>query len=100
MNYLRLQPFKTGTLQEKDCNAIYWSVGLIRNITDAEVNCSLIYVTEDGGTKDLNQNFTMIIPDAILQSWGADDSVIDDFVLTYSPLFIKDDQFDRINPQS
>lgn len=98
MNYLRLVPFQTGPLLEKTCNALYWSVGLIRNITDAEINCSLLFVDADNGTQDLNQNFTMTIPDAILQSWGADDSVIDDFVLTYSPLFIKDEQFNRVNP--
>ena len=95
MNYLRLQPFKTGPLLQKDCNAVYWAVTLNRNITNAEVNCSLIYVEADGGTVDLNQNFTMIIPDSILQSWGADDSIIDDFVCTYSPLFIKDTSFNK-----
>ena len=95
MNYLRLQPFKTGTLLEKDCNAIYWTVTLNRNITNAEVQCSLIYVTADGGTKDLGETFTMIIPDAVLQSWGADDSVIDDFIITYSPLFIKDTTYNK-----
>lgn len=98
MNYLRLVPFQTGQLLEKQCNAIFWSVVLNRNITNAELNCSLIYVTEDGGTKDLLENFTMVIPDEVLQSWGADDSVIDDLVLTYSPLFIKDTQFNRVNP--
>jgi hypothetical protein len=96
MNYLRIQNFKTGLLQEKDCNAIYWKITLFRNITDAEVNCSLLFVNADNGTIDLNQNFTMSIPNSVLQSWGADDSVIDDFVLTYSPLFIKDTSFNRI----
>ncbi len=95
MNYLRLQPFQTGLLLEKTCNAIYWSVTLNRNITNAEVVCSLIFVTPDGGTKDLLQSFTMTIPDSVLQNWGADDSVIDDFVITYSPLFIKDTTFNR-----
>jgi len=98
MNYLRLVPFQTGQLLEKQCNALYWTVTLSRNITDAEVSCSLLFVDTDNGTKDLNQNFTMTIPDTILQSWGADDSVIDDFVLTYSPLFIKDEQFNRQTP--
>lgn len=96
MIYLRLLPFKTGTLQEKDCNAIYWSVTLNRNITDAEVNCSLLFVELDNGTIDLNENFTMTIPDSVLQNWGADDSVIDDFVLTYSPLFIKDSSYNKL----
>lgn len=96
MNYLRLQPFKTGSLLEKDCNALYWTVTLSRNITDAEVSCSLLFVNADGGTKDLNQYFTMIIPDSILQNWGADDSIIDNFVLKYSPLFIKDNSFNKI----
>jgi hypothetical protein len=90
MNYLRLQPFKTGSLLEKTCNALYWTVTLNRNITNAEINCSLIFVNADSGTKDLNENFTMQVPDSVLQSWGADDSVIDDLVLTYSPLFIKE----------
>ena len=95
MNYLRLQPFKTGLLLEKDCNALYWTVTLSRNITDAEVSCSLLFVDADGGTKDLNQNFTMLIPNSVLQNWGADDSVIDNFVCTYSPLFIKDSTFNK-----
>lgn len=95
MNYLRLQQFQTGDLLEKQCNAIFWSVTLNRNITNAEVNCSLIFVTADGGTKDLGENFTMVIPDSVLQSWGADDSIIDDFILTYSPLFIKDNSFNK-----
>lgn len=95
MNYLRLQPFKIGTLLEKDCNAIYWSVTLNRNITDAEVQCSLIFVDANNGTKDLGENFSMIIPNAVLQSWGADDSVIDDFIITYSPLFIKDTTYNK-----
>jgi hypothetical protein len=95
MNYLRLVEFPTGNLLQNKCNAIFWSVVLNRNITNAEVNCSLIYVTDDGGTKDLGEHFTMIIPDSVLQSWGADDSVIDDLVLTYSPLFIKDTSFNR-----
>jgi hypothetical protein len=95
MNYLRLKLFKTGILLEKDCNALYWSVTLNRNITNADVNCSLLYVDANNGTVDLNQNFTMTIPDSVLQSWGADDSVIDDFVCTYSPLFIKDTSFNK-----
>jgi hypothetical protein len=95
MHYLRLQNFKTGLLLEKDCNAIYWTITLSRNITDAEVNCSLLFVDNEG-TKDLNQNFTMIVPNSVLQLWGADDSIIDNFVITYSPLFIKDTTFNRI----
>lgn len=98
MNYLKLQEFQTGQLLEKKCNAIYWNVPLSRNITNAELNCSLIYVDADNGTHELGEYFTMPIPDSVLQSWGADDSVIDDLVLTYSPLFIKDTQFNRINP--
>jgi hypothetical protein len=95
MNYLRLQPFKTGPLLEKTCNALYWTVTLSRNITDAEASCSLLFVDADGGTKDLTSSFTMPIPNSVLQNWGADDSVIDDFVCTYSPLFIKDTSFNK-----
>lgn len=95
MNYLRLQPFQTGSLLEKTCNALYWTVTLSRNITDAEVSCSLLFVDSDNGTRDLNQNFTMLIPNSVLQNWGADDSIIDDFVITYSPLFIKDTSYNK-----
>lgn len=96
MNYLRIQNFKTGLLQEDDCNAIYWDVTLNRNISDAQLNCALLYVDADGGTHDLIEHFIMTIPDSVLQSWGEDDSVIDDFVLTHSPLFIKDSSFNKI----
>jgi len=96
MNYLKLLPFRIGQLQEKNCNAIYWTITLSRNITDAEVKCSLLYADADGGTHDLNENFSMIVPNSVLQSWGADDSTIDNFVLTYSPLFIKDTTANKI----
>lgn len=96
MNYLRLQPFKTSQFLEKDCNAIYWTITLNRNITDAEANCSLLFVDANNGTHDLNEHFIMTIPNTILQSWGADDSVIDNFVCTYSPLFIKDTSINKI----
>jgi len=97
MNYLRLIEFPTGNLLQNKCNAIFWSVVLNRNITNAEINCSLIYVTEDGGTKDLGEHFSMFIPDSVLQNWGADDSVIDDFVCTYSSLFVKDTGYNKNN---
>jgi len=96
MNYLKLILFKTGLLHEKDCNAIYWTITLNRNITEAEVKCSLLFVDADNGTHDLNENFSMIVPNTILQNWGSDDSVIDNFVLTYSPLFIKDTSANKI----
>jgi len=89
--YVKIQEINFGELQEKKANAIIWTVSyLTRGITEATVNCSLIYVNPDGSSIESNYYFTMIIPNNILQSWGADDTIIDDFVLTYSPLFIKD----------
>jgi hypothetical protein len=96
MNYLRIQEINFGELQEKKANAIVWNVPyLMRNAMTAEINCSLIFVNPDGGTIESNYYFSMEIPENVLQAWGADDSVIDDFVLTYSPLFIKDENYNR-----
>jgi hypothetical protein len=97
MNYIRIQEIRFGTLQEKVANAIIWNVqSLMRNQETAYANCSLIYVKEDGGTIEVGEYFTVEILNAVLQQWGADDSVIDNVVLAYSPLFIKDENFARI----
>lgn len=90
MNYINIQPIQFGELQEKTANAIIWQVdGLMRGATEAIAQCSLIYVKPDGGSEYVS-SFNVIIDNATLQLWGADDSVIDDAVLAYSPLFIKD----------
>ena len=90
MNYINIQPIQFGELQEKTANAIIWQVdGLMRGATEAIAQCSLIYVKADGGSEYVS-SFNVIIDNATLQLWGADDSVIDDAVLAYSPLFIKD----------
>jgi len=90
MNYINIQPIQFGELQEKTANAIIWQVdGLMRGATEAIAQCSLIYVKPDGGSEYVS-SFNVIIDNATLQLWGADDSVIDNVVLAYSPLFIKD----------
>lgn len=89
-NYISIQSIQFGELQEKTANAITWQVnGLIRNAMEAIAYCSLIYIKPDGGTEYVS-SFSVNIDYATLQAWGADDSVIDDAVLAYSPLFIKD----------
>jgi hypothetical protein len=89
MNYISIQPIQFGELQEKTANAITWQVnGLSRGATEAYASCSLIFVKPDGGSEYISM-FQVTIDNATLQSWGADDSVIDDVVLAYSPLFIK-----------
>jgi hypothetical protein len=96
MNYLRIQEINFGELQEKKTNAIVWNVpNLMRNATEAIVKCSLIFVNSDESTVDSNYHFTMEIPNNVLQAWGSDDTVIDDFVITYSPLFVKDTNYSR-----
>lgn len=90
MNYISIQPIQFGELQEKTANAITWQVnGLIRGATEAMADCSLIYVKSDGGSEYVS-SFYVNIDNETLQAWGSDDSVIDNVVLAYSPLFIKD----------
>ncbi|MFM9143092.1 MAG: hypothetical protein ACKOPP_03730 [Bacteroidota bacterium] len=87
MQPLLIKPIQFGELQEKTANAITWQVnGLIRGATEAHAECSLIFVKPDGGTEYVS-SFNVTIDNTTLQSWGADDSVIDDVVLAYSPLF-------------
>lgn len=90
MNYIKINPIQFGELQEKTANAITWQVnGLMKNCTEAVAYCSLIYVKNDGGSEYIS-SFVVNIDNNTLQAWGADDSVIDDSILAYSPLFIKD----------
>lgn len=90
INYISIKPIRVGELQEKTANAIVWQInGLFRNSTMATADCSLIYVLPDGGTVYVS-SFIVQIDNDTLQSWGADDSVIDDVILAYSPLFEKE----------
>ena len=92
MNYIKIKEIRLGTLQEKPANAIVWNVtNLMRNQTSASAKCSLIFVKEDEGTIEVGEYFTVEISNEVLQQWGSNDSVIDDVVLAYSPLFIKDE---------
>lgn len=87
--YIKIKPIRIGELQEKEANAITWQVnGLMRNATMAYADCSLIYVKDDGGSVYVS-SFQVEIDNTTLQAWGSDDSVIDDAVLAYSPLFEK-----------
>lgn len=87
--YISINPIQFGELQEKTANAIIWQVdGLMRGATEAIAHCSLIYVKSDGGSEYVS-SFNVTIDNATLQAWGSDDTVIDNKVLTYSPLFIK-----------
>ena len=89
MQYLRIQPIKFGELQEKDANAIAWQLGsYARNGEDAMLYCGLINVLQDGGSEEVH-SWQMAVPQSVLSQWGTDDSVIDNFVLSYSPLFVK-----------
>lgn len=87
--YISIQPINVGPLQEKQANAITWQVnGLIRGANEAQAACGLIWVNPDGSSVQAD-TFIVPIDNATLQAWGADDSVIDDVILAYSPLFIK-----------
>lgn len=87
MNYIKIKPIQFGELQEKTANAITWQVNnLIRNAEEAIAYCGLIYIHPDGSSEHVS-SFMVTIDYNTLQAWGADDSVIDNKVLSYSPLF-------------
>lgn len=87
MNYISIKPIQFGELQEKTANGITWTVGSIqRNASDAVAYCGLIYVHPDGSSEQV-ATFNVPIDNAHLQMWGADDSIIDEVVMAYSPLF-------------
>jgi hypothetical protein len=91
-NYLRIQPIEIPYFGgSKTANAIFWSCSnLERASNSARLFCELVYV-DDNNPSDFTPTvygFSMEVPDNILQTW-LDDSIIDDFVLTYSPEFIK-----------
>lgn len=91
---LRIKEINVGNLQEKKVNAIFWSITLTRKQEIATAQCELLFVDQNGGSQNRDESFSMEIPNSVLQQWGADDSVIDTHILTYSPLFEKDINFD------
>jgi len=88
MDYLSIKEIAYGELQEKKANAIIWEVNqLRRNANTANLDCRLFFIDNLTNAETFISGFSMEIPNDVLQSWGSDDSVIDNFVLTYSPLF-------------
>jgi hypothetical protein len=88
-NHIAIQPIQIGDLQEKQANGITWQVnGIMRGATDALANCTLIWVYPDGGTAYV-MSFQVNIDNETLQAWGEDDTIIDDKVLAFSPLFVR-----------
>jgi hypothetical protein len=99
-DYLKIKPvYSVATDVYPYANAIMWTCNdLYRNATTAKLNCDLVNITvkteidNEGNTIVYDYispslfGFEMEIPYEILQAWGPD-SVIDDFVLTYSPDF-------------
>lgn len=87
--YLLIEPIRFGELQEKQANAITWTVSpLIRGAEFAIAQCALIWEDGNNNTKHVD-NFSVELDHQTLNNWGADDTVIDDAVLAYSPLFVK-----------
>ena len=87
--YILIEPINYGELQEKKANAIAWNVtNLVRGATLAYATCYLIWDDGNGNTIQ-NDSFIVEINEQTLQNWGADDTVIDEVVLAYSPLFIR-----------
>ena len=86
--YILIEPINFGELQEKRANAITWTVSpLIRGAELAYVQCSLIWIDENGSKQIATFNFE--VNQTTLNAWGSDDTIIDNAVLSYSPLFIR-----------
>ena len=89
ISYIKIQSIRIGELQEKEANAISWYVPqLQRNADSAIAICSLINII-DSENSSFVSSFQVEIDNETLQLWGEDDSVIDNVVLAYSPLFQK-----------
>jgi hypothetical protein len=98
--YLKIKPiYSVATDVYPYANVIMWTCNdLYRNAITGKLNCDLINMTvkteidNDGNTIVYDylspslMSFEMEVPYDILEAWGPD-SVIDDFVLTYSPDF-------------
>lgn len=90
--YIKIKPIQVGELQEKTANAITWRVeNLIRGAQSATAYCTLFLIKPDGNVQHVTM-FEVALDQTTLNNWGADDTVIDEVVLAYSPLFIKDTQ--------
>jgi hypothetical protein len=89
MNILRITPITFGDLNQFNANGIVWKINVERGATEAIAECHLIWAREDGGTEARPMSFYVEINNETLQSWGEDDSVIDDVIIAYSPLFVK-----------
>lgn len=92
-NFIKIKPVEIPHFGGSEtANAITWKCSeLTRNSTSARLFCQLLRVNEQDQIMPVKPlyTFTMDVPNDILQTWG-DDSVIDDFVLTYSDKFEKE----------
>lgn len=87
--YILIEPIQFGQLQEKQANAIIWTVSpLMRGAQFAIASCTLIWEDGNGNTRHVDM-FDVEIDQTTLNNWGSDDTVIDDVVLAYSPLFVR-----------
>lgn len=88
-SYILIEPIQFGELQEKKANAITWTVSpIVRGAEFAIANCGLIWENGPLDTRQID-SFNVEIDHTTLNNWGADDTVIDEVVLAYSPLFIR-----------
>lgn len=87
ISYIKIKPIRVGELQEKEANAISWYVPQIhRNADSALAVCSLLNIIDQENSEFVT-SFQVEIDNSTLQAWGSDDTVIDNLVLAYSPLF-------------
>ena len=89
MEPLKISTITFGELQEHSANAITWEIKVQRGAEVATAICSLVTVHEDGSSIQSPKYFEVQIPKEVLQLWGKDDSVIDEVILKYSPMFQK-----------
>ena len=102
LTYLKIKPYNVpNDFGYTFANAIYWVLPhLGRGDTSATIVCDLVNISSAQTTDEFGniisgpvispslKHFEMIADEDLLNSWGPD-SVIDDFVLTYDPNFVK-----------
>lgn len=89
-NYFYIQPItiNISPFETTEVNAIKWSVlNLKRNAETAVCSCGFLNLTLD--TTNSYYNWKISIPKSVLDQW-LDDSVIDDYICTTDPRFVKD----------
>lgn len=87
-NYFYIQPItiNVSPFETAEVNAIEWCVNhLYRGVESAACRCTLLNTQQ----ASRYYSWAITIPQSVLDQW-LDDSVIDDYICTTDPRFVKD----------